>query len=262
MNDETNRKDSEQDSNLELVQDKSLKPCDAATPLQMVQLAIEKGFDIERLKTVMELERQWKADLAREAFVKAMAEFRGKAVTIIKNKTASFGTGANATSYGYADLANAVEAAVPALSECGLSTRWETRQADNQITVTCILTHALGHSEETTLTAAPDTSGSKNAIQAIGSTLAYLERYTFLAATGLAAKGMDNDGGGSQQHETLDENQVAELNALITEVGATKHRFLKHCKVDSLDEILAINYSFAVKDLERKRSEPERKRKE
>jgi hypothetical protein len=42
----------------------------------------------------------------------------------------------------------------------------------------------MGHREETTLTALPDTSGSKNSIQAIGSN----------AATGMAAAGMDNDG--------------------------------------------------------------------
>ena len=52
----------------------------------------------------------------------------------------------------------------------------------------------MGHSEETTLKAPPDTSGSKNSIQAIGSTVTYLERYTLLAATGMAAAGMDNDG--------------------------------------------------------------------
>ena len=33
-----------------------------------------------------------------------------------------------------------------------------------RIAVTCVLTHEMGHSEETTLEALPDTSGSKNSI--------------------------------------------------------------------------------------------------
>jgi ERF superfamily len=71
--------------------------------------------------------------------------------------------------------------------------------------VTCILTHQMGHSEETTLAGAPDNSGSKNSIQAIGSTVTYLERYTLLAATGLAAANGDNDGQGAPKWEKLQE---------------------------------------------------------
>ena len=153
MNDETNQKVIEQDDNLELVQDKSLKPGDAVTPLQMVQLAVEKGFDLERLKTLMELERQWKADLAREAFVKAMAGFRGEAVEVLKTRKVSYEnrTG-DTTFYMHADLAVAVAAAVPALSKWELSHRWQTAQGDGGlITVDCIITHSLGHSEKSTL---------------------------------------------------------------------------------------------------------------
>jgi hypothetical protein len=59
--------------------------------------------------------------------------------------------------------------------------------------VTCILTHEKGHSEETSLQGPPDTSGSKNSIQAVGSSVTYLCRYTLLAACGLAAS-EDTDG--------------------------------------------------------------------
>jgi len=37
-------------------------------------------------------------------------------------------------------------------------------------------------------------SGNKNPIQAIASTVSYLERYTLLAITGLTTKDMDDDG--------------------------------------------------------------------
>ena len=40
----------------------------------------------------------------------------------------------------------------------------------------------------------PDDSGTKNPVQAIGSTTWYLCRYTFLASAGVAVKGQDTDG--------------------------------------------------------------------
>jgi hypothetical protein len=77
----------------------------------------------------------------------------------------------------------------------------------------------MGHSEETTLKAIPDTSGSKNSIQAIGSTVTYLERYTLLAAMGMAAAGMDNDGRtvDEEQKPKISEAQVLECLTSINE---------------------------------------------
>ncbi len=77
------------------------------------------------------------------------------------------------------------------LAAHGFSHRWDTKQADGRIEVSCILTHNLGHSESTTLEASPDSSGKKNAIQQVASTVTYLQRYTLLAACGLATKDMD-----------------------------------------------------------------------
>jgi hypothetical protein len=104
------------------------------------------------------------------------------------------------------------------------------------------------------LESAPDESGGKNSIQAIASAVSYLERYTLLAATGLAVKGMDNDGRTNETRETLSAEQIANIEALISEVGADKRRFFNYCKVSSLEQILACNYSTVVKMLEAKRA--------
>jgi hypothetical protein len=57
--------------------------------------------------------------------------------------------------------------------------------------------HDLGGSDQASLGAAPDKTGGKNNIQAIGSTCTYLSRYLTLLLLGLAAKGQDNDGRGA-----------------------------------------------------------------
>ena len=240
----------EQDDDLLARQYVPLQSGTEVTPLQMVQLAVEKGFDLERLKTVVELERQWKADKAREAYYVALAEFKKQPLTITKDM--------HNKQYDskYTSIGNLVNTVNAAMAPFGLNASWDFKQSDNGVTVTCILAHTLGHTREVSLFGPPDDSGKKNTLQQIKSTNTYLRKETFEAVTGVVTSNAeDDDGNNSQQHETLDEEQVADLEALISEVGSKKVDFLRYCKVDSLDEILAKNYKFAVEALERKRKE-------
>lgn len=167
------------------------------TPSQLLAMAVEKGASIETLEKLMALQERFEANEARKAYHKAMAAFKADPPTIVKSKAVNFATKAGGrTSYRHADLAEAVNAIGEALSKHGLSAAWKTEQKaeTNNVTVTCEITHVLGHSESTPLTAPPDTSGTKNSIQAIASTVTYLERYTLLAITGLAAGETDDDG--------------------------------------------------------------------
>lgn len=157
-------------------------------PMSILQLAIEKGASIDQLERLMAMQERFEANAAKKAFNAAMAKFKENPPKISKNKHVKFGQ----TEYDHATLDHVAEQITEALSKVGISHKWAVDQHE-QIAVTCILTHQIGHSESTTLRAAPDSSGSKNGIQAIGSTVTYLQRYTLLAATGLAA-GLDDDG--------------------------------------------------------------------
>lgn len=170
------------------------------SPMALIQIAVSQGADIDKLAKLMELQERWEANLARKAFNAAMAAFKRNPPTIVKNKVVSFGSGANATKYSHATLDNVTEVITAALSAVGISHKWKVSQSE-QIAVTCVLTHELGHSEETTLRAGADTSGSKNSIQAIGSTVTYLQRYTLLAAVGMAAANADDDAAAAGQPE-------------------------------------------------------------
>lgn len=162
----------------------------AVTPMDLIQLAVDKGADIDKLEKLMDLKLRWDAAEAKKAYHAAMNAFKADPPEIVKNHTVSFGN----TTYDHATLDNVCKQVTAGLSKHAISHRWKIEQLEGVVRVTCILTHAQGHSEETTLSAGPDVSGSKNAIQAIGSAVTYLERYTLLAATGLAAKNGDNDG--------------------------------------------------------------------
>jgi hypothetical protein len=162
----------------------------AATPAQLLQLAVQQNADIGKLEQLMALQERWEANNARKAYVAAMSEFKAEPTSILKSKRVDIQGGAK---YAHATLVDVVDGVCASLSKHGLSHRWEVSQEGKSITVTCVMTHIDGHSERTTMSAPADDSGKKNPVQQIASTITYLERYTLMAATGLAARDMDND---------------------------------------------------------------------
>jgi len=174
-------------------------PSTNVTPAQMLQIAVERGADPDNLEKLMNLHERWEAREAEKAFVQAMNQFRANPPRLTKNHEVDYSTRQGGrTHYSHATLDHACEVIGSALAEVGISYRWRTAQLDNgAVQVTCILTHKDGHSEQTPLQAMPDTSGGKNSIQAVGSAVTYLERYTLLAATGMAAEDQDDDGQGA-----------------------------------------------------------------
>jgi len=200
---------------VEMQQDKprALVAATPATPADMVIYAMQNGGTIEQVREMMQLQREWEADQARKAYVSDMAEFKKNPPEIIKDKQVAF----SGTQYMHATLGAVTEAIVVGLARHGFSHRWDTAQANNVIEVTCILTHKLGHSERTTLTGAKDDSGKKNQIQQVASTITYLQRYTLLAATGVATKDQsDDDGRAAELDTTLADNWIAKAQAAPT----------------------------------------------
>lgn len=163
---------------------------EGANPMvQLVSMAISNNMDVDKIIAASE---RWDANEARKAYMQAMSDFKKNALDIVKNKTVSFGK----TNYKHATLHHVCDVVTEGLGQYDLSHGWSCTQENGLITVTCKLSHAMGHSETNSITAPKDDSGSKNAIQQIGSTITYLERYTLLAAVGMAARDQDDDGNG------------------------------------------------------------------
>lgn len=164
---------------------------------RMVEMALGSDVGIEKLEKLLELKERHEANEARKAYHLAMSKFKADPPEIEKDGKVGYeskNTGAT-TSYNHATLGNVTQKINSSLGVHGLSASWKTDQGEaGQVKVTCIITHEQGYSEQTSLHAPPDSSGKKNNIQAIGSTVTYLQRYTILALTGLATKEQDNDG--------------------------------------------------------------------
>lgn len=226
------------------------------TPSQLLQLAMDKGVDLDRLEKLYALQREWEAHEARKAYIAAMAQFKENAPTIFKDKHVAFETQKGVTEYDHATLGGVCEALIAALAKVGITHDWDPDTKDPaRISVTCTLTHVLGHSKSVTLHAAPDNSGGKNSIQASSSTISYLERYSLLAAAGVATKDMPDDDGRSAGPAAalITEEQACSLESLMTEIGADKAGFLKFCKVNAIRDLPARKYKGAMAALEERR---------
>jgi hypothetical protein len=161
---------------------------------QLMTLALNENASIEKLERLMELQSHWELRAAEKAFYHALSEFQSNCPII--NKT---GKTYNGTDYAkLEDISNTIKGL---LSSTGLGYRFEQQQDLNtkMITVSCIVSHKDGFSKETSMSAPADTSGNKNFIQAIGSTITYLKRYTLTGALGIAVGGEDNDGEYAEQ---------------------------------------------------------------
>lgn len=184
------------------------------TPMALIERAMASGASMEQLEKLLDLQERWEKNEARKAFAAAMVEFKKEPITINKNKGVAFDSrdGSSRTEYRHATLDHVCEEIVTALNKHGIAHSWKPETVDGKVRVTCILRHSLGHEESVMLDAPPDDSGKKNKIQAVGSTITYLERYSLLAVTGLAVKGQDDDGTGSAG---LSEGAYADHEAAI-----------------------------------------------
>lgn len=232
----------------------SLQPRAAVTPMDMLNMAVQQGADLDKLSKLMDLQERWETNEARKAFVQALNAFKANPPTLVKNRHVSYQGAKGRTEYDHATLDHVSDEIGKALAAQGLSHRWDVDQIDGGlIRVTCVLTHEQGHSERVSLQAGADQSGGKNNIQAIGSAVSYLQRYTLLAATGLAAKDQDDDGQAAgqprqqssapaasaapaAQPSQLTPNQVEQLTDLLKATGTPEARLLAFAFAGSVPE--------------------------
>ena len=103
--------------------------------------------------------------------------------------------GDGVTEYDFARLEDISEIIKPYLMKYGLSYHYnESMEEKGIICVECVVSHALGHQESNSMRSIQDTSGSKNPIQAVGSTISYLRRYTLTGGLGIVTAISDDDG--------------------------------------------------------------------
>jgi hypothetical protein len=127
----------------------------------------------------------------------------------------------------------------------------------DHIRVVCWVTHRGGytrqyHRDMPIVTTGIQGNAMMTQTHGNASAQSYAQRYLLKGIFNVAIGEEDNDGNGFLGPKITDK-QVADLEALISEVGANKAAFLKTCKIDKLEDLPIAKYSGAVERLQAKR---------
>jgi hypothetical protein len=220
------------------------------------RLALDPTVSVEKMDHILQMQERILDRRARMAFAEAIADAKAEMPAILKNKHVGFESkkeGAAKTDYWHEDFAEIAKTIDPILGKFGLSYRFRTvGKPGEPVTVTCIVAHREGHQEETTLTAPHDASGNKNPLQAIGSSVTYLQRYTLKAALGLAASRDDDAQSISNAMDMASPEQIDALKAIAAKAERELSAVLEWAKVDDIAKLTAAKCDEAIAQLTRR----------
>lgn len=173
---------------------------ESATILSVIErMALSPEIDPERVERFMAMYERMEARSAEKAYAAAFAEMqrelpeipeRGK--IIIRDK-GDKNLIVQETPYALWEDIN--EAIKPILAKHGFGLSFRPGQEpDGRVSVTAVLRHSAGHKDEAKMVLQHDGSGSKNAVQAIGSSTSYGKRYAAMALLNITSRGEDDDG--------------------------------------------------------------------
>jgi hypothetical protein len=240
---------------------------------QLMNVILNKDVPESRIDRLVALHEKLVADQKRMWFVEAMALVAPKLPEIDKNgKIVMYSKAVRQEierlhgeipegarpmqTTAYAKHDDIVSAVRGPLSEHGLVLGFEPgKKDDGRITMVAKLSHVGGHVEKVDVPHVEvDSSGSKNNLQGMGSSLRYLMRYGTLLLLPIVTRdpqnGLDNDGAGGapfDEPETISEAQYRKLADEIGAQGGPKvlASVLEHFRIEALGDLPAARFDEA-----------------
>jgi hypothetical protein len=219
-----------------------------ATMMDVIaRAAADPNTDVEKLERLLAMAERVKAQEAKAAYTRDLAAMQPKMPVIDEHGAIRNTAGTVQSTYAKWEDINAV--IQPILSEHGFTLSFRPGMAqDGKITVTTVLAHRDGHQDEATVTLPHDSSGSKNGVQAVGSSFTYAKRYGaigLLNITSRAPQDRDDDGksGGMSAagRDAITEINMAEgLEGLRAWRAKDFDRLSKELPAEEMREIVAL----------------------
>lgn len=168
----------------------------AAAPDSMLamieRVATDPNADIDKMERLLQMHERLLDRESAAAYTSALAGMQPKLPSIKERGAIKDRSGNVQSTYALWEDINA--AIKPVLQEFGFALSFRTLTEDNMVRVTGVLAHKNGHSEQTEILLPADTSGSKNSVQSVGSSVSYGKRYAAGALLNLTTHGEDDDG--------------------------------------------------------------------
>lgn len=247
----------------------AITPVSEATALiQMIERAArDPAVDIAKMRELLAMKKEIEQERARIAYDEAFSRMWPHIPTIDQNgrivihnkddRQKNVAKPRIEQSTPYALMADINEAIKPVLSQYGFAIFHRSKVLpDGKISVTGIMT-GHGHREETSFDAQHDSTGSKNSVQAVASTISYgIRQTTRLLAnvTSRAPQDMraDDDGKAAGAGDTISADQYDLLFARMTALKVNSEGFFKRLKIDSLGDLPSARFDDAAALLDMK----------
>lgn len=225
----------------------------AAIVHMIERLARDPSVDLERMRELMTMRREERADEAKETFNNALAVAQSEMRSVVADAS-------NPQTHSKYATYHAVDRALrPVYTKHGLALTFDTGKADEENYVRVLCTVALGKHERSYHIDMPaDGKGAKGndvmtKTHAVGSAVTYGRRYLLLMIFNVAI-GENDDDGNAASAEAINEIQIGIIRGLIVEVAADIAKFCKFMKVERIEDIPVRRYDDAVRALEAKRA--------
>lgn len=232
---------------------------------QLIQLAIEKNLDVEKLERLIALQERVSDRRAVVEFAEAMAAFQAECPPITHSRKAKITTSSGGGyEYTYAELDAIARVVNPILAKHGLSYTWNTKVTEkNWLDCDCIVRHINGHVADPANFSLPIASNNPGMSeqQKVASATTFAKRQSLCAALGITTSDDDFDGGGvSVDPRPINAKQLQEIEDLVTDAQPDLPRFLAHLGVESLEQLPVSRYREAVSFLRQKVEQDKKKK--
>jgi hypothetical protein len=227
-----------------------------ASPMGLIQMAVEQNADPDRLEKLMALQERWQANNARAAYNTAMQAAQAEMPVVVKDKENSH------TRSKYAAFETVQKQCKPVYTRHGMSVSFDEQPTEREgwVRVRAVVQHVDGHAETFFRDGPMDNVGAKgnatkSALHGVTSTMTYLERHLLCGIFSITVADHDNDGGG--MGATISAKQAKEAEALMGQLEKdTVARFMGWVKqsvgADAIEDIPAARFPEVVKLLEAK----------
>lgn len=231
-------------------------PADVAPNMLLViaRAAADKDVNPDKMRALLDMQKEIRAEEARIAFTEAFIEMSAE-LPVINAKgrieiEAKAGKKGQSTPYATFNEINRVTK--PILHRRGFALWCEPDFApDGRIIVHGHLDHKGGHGKSCSISMPLETSGSKNNVQGVGSSLSYGKRYCAIALLNLVSEALedrDDDGhaagkkGAKAEPETKEvvfasALQITEMEKAIEDCGVGLEVVCNKYQIDALREL-------------------------
>ena len=221
---------------------------EGAAILSMIERAArDPAVDVDKMERLFMMQQQAADRRAKSDYLAAFSALQSELPAIEKR-----GKGHGAQKFAkFEDVVGKIKGP---LAKHGFSLSFRLEHGEKTIGVIGVLGHAGGHSEETKIVLQADKSGSKNDVQAWGSSVSYGKRYVSLTLLGIATEDEDDDGKAVGRAASITDGQAIQLRDLIEATGTDEAAFCKYMGAEKLSQLAAKDFDRALVALKKKAS--------